>query len=200
MGGFSVSAIKTSVMALCAAIARGGALSQTVGETVTIRSPAQITRAGETSAFSPRSDVQVGDILQTSATGQIQLRFFDETRIAIGPNSTFVVEDITSRNTTTADKFVVNTVRGAFRFVSGSSPQGAYSVRTPTATLGIKGTIFDVAIAAPDATDVVLHDGEVRICSNQGGCGELWPRGADGYQPDRGRGSATGTHTALANR
>lgn len=165
-----MSAVKTYFMALCAAIVGSGALAQTVGEPVTIRSPAQITRGGETLVFSSRSDVQVGDVLQTGATGQIQLRFFDDTRIAIGPNSTFLVEDITSRNNTTADTFVVNTVRGAIRFISGSSPKGAYSVRTPTATLGIRGTIFDVAVAAADATDVVLHDGEVRICSNQGGC------------------------------
>jgi hypothetical protein len=161
---------RAALAVLCAIAATPQARAQIVAEPVTIRAPAQITRDGASSVFTDRNQVQVGDILQTGATGQIQLRFFDETRIAIGPNSTFLVEDITRQNTTTADKFLVNTVRGAFRFISGASPQDAYSVRTPTATLGIRGTIFDVAVVAAEATDVILHDGEVRICSNRGGC------------------------------
>jgi hypothetical protein len=178
--------VRAALTALCAIAATNQARAQTVAEPVTIRAPAQITRDGASSVFTDRNDVQVGDILQTGATGQIQLHFFDETRIAIGPNSTFVVEDITRQNATTADKFLVNTVRGAFRFISGASPQDAYSVRTPTATLGIRGTIFDVAVVAADATDVILHDGEVRICSNSGGCAVMIGSCAYVNAPGRG--------------
>ena len=165
-----MSKVKVGLIALCAITIGGAALSQTIGAPVEVTAPAQLTRAGETTPLAAGRDMQVGDILQTGATGQIQLRFFDGTRIAIGPNSNFVIEDITTSNRTTADTFVVNTVRGAFRFLGGSSPKESYSVRTPTATLGIRGTIFDIAISSSRAADVILHSGEVEVCPTRGRC------------------------------
>ena len=35
---------------------------------------------------------------------------------------------------------------GALRFVSGKLPDKAYTIHTPTATIGIRGTIIDVVV------------------------------------------------------
>jgi hypothetical protein len=39
----------------------------------------------------------------------------------------------------TARNISINAVRGAFRFITGKSPKDAYSITTPTATIGVRG-------------------------------------------------------------
>src|SRR5690606_1727955 len=45
-----------------------------------------------------------------------------------------------------AGNVVLNATRGAFRFVSGSQQSRSYQVRTPVATIGVRGTIFDIYV------------------------------------------------------
>jgi len=104
--------------------------------------------------------------------GELQLN--DNSRVLVGENSTVVL-----------DKFVVGsggieagTVRvakGAFRFISGG---GAENVRiaTPLATIGVRGTAFDVytipaslSLSGTEETAVVVLDGQVIVCGNFGG-------------------------------
>jgi hypothetical protein len=42
----------------------------------------------------------------------------------------------------------LNAVRGTFRFLSGSSPSEAYSVVTPTMSIGVRGSAFNLAVLA----------------------------------------------------
>ena len=89
----------------------------------------------------------LGDVITTGATGQVQLLFQDETKIAIGANSQLVIESILFNSSGTASDFTVNAVQGAFRFFSGKSEKSTYAIRTPKATMGIRGTVFDFTVS-----------------------------------------------------
>lgn len=56
--------------------------------------------------------------------------------------------------------------RGAFRFFTGDGKKDAYSINTPTATIGVRGSEFDVTVDPLDdfATYVAQIGGETRIC------------------------------------
>jgi hypothetical protein len=41
---------------------------------------------------------------------------------------------------------VVNATRGAYRFVTGAQDSKSYQIKTPYATLGVRGTILEVVI------------------------------------------------------
>ena len=60
--------------------------------------------------------------------------------------------------------------KGAFRFITGASPKAAYEIKTPTATMGVRGTVFDVFVADDGETVVLLHEGGVDVCSAPGSC------------------------------
>jgi hypothetical protein len=45
-----------------------------------------------------------------------------------------------------AGNVVVSATRGALRFVSGSQQPSSYTIRTPVATIGVRGTIVDLYI------------------------------------------------------
>jgi hypothetical protein len=59
--------------------------------------------------------------------------------------------------------------RGAFRFISGSGSKRNFRITTPSATLGIRGTSFDVAVGGRLGTGLLVFDGSVRMCSRRNG-------------------------------
>jgi hypothetical protein len=66
------------------------------------------------------------------------------------------------------DEAVLSLVKGGLRTISGQIDKSAYTMETPTATLGIRGTVFDVYIKADGTTVVILREGAVDITSRTG--------------------------------
>ncbi|MDJ1159961.1 FecR domain-containing protein [Chelatococcus sp. SYSU_G07232] len=114
--------------------------------------------------------VYMGDRIRTGSTGEAQIRFHDDTRLVVGPDSVFLIERYVLRGSTTVKDFTVDALRGSFRFMSGASPKSAYAIRTPTATIGIRGTQFDLAVGPGGETSFVLFDGRARVCDGNGRC------------------------------
>ena len=107
-------------------------------------------------------DVSVGESIVTGPTGNVQLLFDDQTRLVVGPRSTLQIETYLL-NGSGADKFAINALAGTFRFISGNSPKSAYSIDTPTASIAVRGTEFDLTVGA-DRTLTMLYDGALRVC------------------------------------
>ena len=108
-----------------------------------------------------------GETITTNRTGTAVLQFNDRTMITVGPNAKLELDDIRMSSSTRASRFVVSTVRGSFRFVSGRSSKRAYAIQTPTATLGIRGTDFIIRVTRR-GTQVEVEDGEVNFCDDSG--------------------------------
>ena len=83
--------------------------------------------------------VFIGDQIVASPNGLAQIKFIDDTRIVIGPNSQLTIDTFVFNPDNTAKKVTLTAIKGTFRFISGNSPAGAYSIRTPTMTIGIRG-------------------------------------------------------------
>ena len=145
-------------------------LAKAVGTVLAVTQGAQITTASGTVRLTAGMQVTMGDIIKTNGSGQAQLLFGDETKIAVGPKSQIVLDDILLRSNGSAKRFTINAFGGTFRFISGKSPQKTYQINTPTATMGIRGTIFDFTLSRVDGTRVVLLEGEVELCLASGDC------------------------------
>jgi hypothetical protein len=83
--------------------------------------------------------VYSGDHIITGPTGEAQVKFRDDTKLVVGPNSMMVIDAFVFENNDSARQISINAVRGAFRFITGKSPKDAYSITTPTATIGVRG-------------------------------------------------------------
>jgi hypothetical protein len=83
--------------------------------------------------------VFMGDEIVASPVGLAQIKFIDNTRIVIGPNSRLTIDTFIFNPDYTAQKVAITALKGTFRFISGNSPKGAYTIRTPTMTVGIRG-------------------------------------------------------------
>jgi hypothetical protein len=114
--------------------------------------------------------VYMGDRIDTGAVGEAQLQFRDDTRLVVGPNSQLVIDKFVFNEQSTAKDVSINAVRGAFRFITGGSPKQAYSLRTPTATIGVRGTKFDFSVGPDGGTNFVLYEGSAKLCDLSGHC------------------------------
>lgn len=169
----------------------------TTGETVAVVQRAVISSDGNTVTLNVGQAVALGDTVATGEGGEAQIIFPDQTRIVVGPNSQLAITRLLFRDNGTARRLSVNAVRGTFRFLSGESPSNAYSIRTPTATMGVRGTSFDFAVAGRDDTDLVVYDGQVQFCA-RGRCAQV-PGGCQAVRIDR-RGNFSQPETAQERR
>jgi hypothetical protein len=109
------------------------------GSAIRVNPAVDATGPGGVRMLELQGAVFMGDEIVASPNGQAQIKFVDNTRIVIGPNSRLTIDTFIFNPDLTAQKVTVTAIKGAFRFISGNSPAGAYTIRTPTMTIGIRG-------------------------------------------------------------
>jgi hypothetical protein len=123
--------------------------------------------------------VLAGDTVITEQAGFVRLEMTDGGEMLIRPDSQLKIEDYKyDKDKPQEDSFVFKLVKGGFRTVTGLiSKRGnrdAYKVRTATATIGIRGTQYDVRECAancgalPDGTYVSVRFGSIEAQNEQG--------------------------------
>ena len=117
-------------------------------------------------------DVSVGERIITGKSGQVQILFDDSTRLVVGPGSSLLIETYLMASSSTAQKIAIDALGGSFRFITGNSPKSAYSIDTPTASIAVRGTEFDLVVT-PKTTGVMLYEGALTLCNTAGECQEL---------------------------
>lgn len=121
------------------------------------------SQTGKT-VLAPAAPIYAGDKINTGPVGQAQIKFMDNTKLVVGPNSSMVIDAFVFDEKSTAKKVTINVTKGVFRFFTGTSPKDAYSIITPTATIGVRGTQFDIAIEKEGTTRVANFEGSTKIC------------------------------------
>lgn len=105
----------------------------------------------------------------TDGTGEIRLR--DNTQLALGPGSRLLLDEFIYNPDISGGAIVLNLVKGAFRFVTGIAVKPAYVIRTPSASITVRGTIFDVYVQASGVSWLLLIEGAIEVCNARGDCG-----------------------------
>lgn len=114
-------------------------------------------------------DAVVADTeLETVSDGRLDVRFIDDTRLIVGPGSSVKVDRFVFDPNRTAGQASLNVGKGVMRFVTGRLASDSYSISTPTATMGVRGTDFVVAVDAAGATAVSVLSGGVQVTSASG--------------------------------
>ncbi len=132
-------------------------------------------RAGATPAQSkpvaPNQRLLSGASVITAAGSRVTLRFDDGQVVALHENTHFRIVDFRYRpQEPAADRAVFDLLRGALRVVTGAlgkRNRSAFALRTPPATIGIRGTDFMVAIVKPASYVSVLR-GSVAAANKAG--------------------------------
>jgi hypothetical protein len=139
--------LRQSVIAASVAAAFPGiAFSQSVAKAdFTIGNPTVAGVDGRSRPLVRGGEVRVGELVSTG-TGRVQLRFADGAQMALQPNTDFKVEEFRfTEKGAGGDNVVMNLLKGGMRTITGAigrSNRANYALKTPTATIGIRGTEF----------------------------------------------------------
>ena len=105
--------------------------------------------------------VRVGETIETSSNGQVQIRMNDNGLVAIRPGSQFKIQAFKFSGSEGAgssdDKSYFQLLKGGFRSITGVVGQRnkkAYKVSTPVATIGIRGTDYTARLCDADCQQV----------------------------------------------
>jgi hypothetical protein len=166
---FSVAMVQAGVpLAAQAAAQTGGG----VGKAMAVIEASTATGQAGKRVLAVGSNVFIGDLVATDTIGEAQLLFSDGTRMVVGSNSSLVIDEFLFRGQAAENKFAVRALGGAFRFISGDSGDSGYSIRTPSATIGVRGTAFDFTVTPGEGTKLVLLEGEATLCDGDSEKGE----------------------------
>ncbi len=155
--------------AFCGIFPVAAIAAQAAGNAVKVRPNASVSNPEGTITLNVGMDVAMGDRIVTDRKGEVQLVFTDETKLVVGPNSSLVIEAYLLRSKSRANNFTVRALGGSFRMITGKSKKKAYKIKTPTATIGVRGTSFDFTVQ-PNETGLVLFNGQAEICRVDGKC------------------------------
>lgn len=109
------------------------------------------TADGKNKFANAGTKLNVGDVINTQAKSTAVLEFVDTTQVALRPNTRFVVENYEYQpEQPIADKAEFKLVKGGLRTLTGligkRGSADAFSMKSETATIGIRGTDFTARI------------------------------------------------------
>ncbi|MDH4101462.1 MAG: FecR domain-containing protein, partial [Nitrospirota bacterium] len=104
-----------------------------------------VAEDGQKRNLAAKSPIYVNDTIETAANSQAQILFEDETVYTIGPQSDLKIDQFVYNPEKSVGDLVVGATKGSFRMITGSIAKKTpdrVKVRTPVATIGIRGTYF----------------------------------------------------------
>ena len=119
------------------------------------------TVESETKVVNVNDQIFRQEIIETNSVSSTQILFQDETVLSIGPDSRLIMDEMVYDPDSNTGKVVVTAARGLFTFVTGSLASESYEINTPTATIGVRGTKFDLFVSRKGASTVILRSGAV---------------------------------------
>lgn len=147
VGSTILAAAIAAGLAAAPASARVGVTSVTDGE------PVGLPPAGTERVLRVGIDVQANERVTTKADDRAHVVFLDGTALTVGPNSVLVIDKYVYDPDRKAGEMALSTTKGVFRFVGGSiSKNSEVTIKTPSATIGIRGGIATVDVAEGGAT------------------------------------------------
>jgi hypothetical protein len=162
---FAVSVLAATVLML--ANAAPAMAQQQAGVSAAVRGQVALSRASQNivgKKVGSGEAIFLGDAITSGKNSGMQVMLLDETIFTIGPNSAMSIDEFVYDPSTNAGKVAASVTKGVFRFITGKIARKRpedMTVRLPTATIGIRGTIVAGAVrsGAGDAAVDKLFDG-----------------------------------------
>lgn len=118
--------------------------AESIGRIETISGSVEVTRTdGTTLTVSQGDSIFAGDVVETSSNGAVGIVLADDSTISLADSGRMVMDELVYDADQQDGNAAISVVQGVFSFVSGQIAKvgpDAMVLRTPLATLGIRGT------------------------------------------------------------
>ncbi len=122
-----------------------------IGYVKTVKGEAFVVNAGNPIKATVGTPIKAGNILRTSARASLGVTFKDNTVMSFGPDTELTVDEYVYAPNKGNLKLGASLAKGTLAYLSGAIAKikpDAVSVKTPTGTIGVRGTHFVVKVEA----------------------------------------------------
>jgi hypothetical protein len=142
-----------------------------VGAAEEVKGSATVTRAdGSVEPITIGTPIYQGDVVQTDESGAVNIRFLDETSMAVSENARLSIDNYNFDPKTESGETDFSILRGVFVFTSGligrDDPDDVH-INTPVGSIGIRGTIIAGDINPGEASTITVLEGAIVITNAQ---------------------------------
>lgn len=131
-----------------------------IGSITEAKGAGSIKRAAKVTPAARGSAIQKNDTVSTNSQGRFRIVFLDKTNVNITENSRLVIDDfVYDGNNKSAGKIGMRLALGTAKYTSGGIAKGnpkGVGVRTPTATIAVRGTDFVMSVDEAGRSTIVL--------------------------------------------
>ena len=155
-------AIRLATVIAVASVGAVRAQPSAIGSTALAQN--QVTREihGASGTLAAGDSVYLNEVVKTGSDSLAKFVFLNSTNLSVGPVSRVVLDRFVYSGDPGVQKVTVNLAKGVFRFTTGGLDKKAYTINTPTAAIGVRGTILDIKVAGQ--TRVTLVEGQAIVC------------------------------------
>lgn len=163
----------SATCAILILVATPAAAQDRIGAAAAVRNQVTASGSGQERPLAVGNAVYQNQTISTGANSVAQLLFTDQTALSIGQRSQVTLDRyVYDPSRASGGGATVSMARGAMRFVSGTQDPRNYQVRTPVATIGVRGTIVDLLVLQGRMFGI-LDEGRVIFTLNDGSAIEL---------------------------
>ncbi len=136
--------------------------AEQVGSAAAVKNDIRGTLAGQ---MHTGSAVHQNETVSSGADSSAQLLFRDRSSLTLGPSSQVKIDSFVYDPNRGTGGAALNLAKGALRFVSGSKSSGENtSVKTPLATMGVRGTVAELYVSDFGYEFFLLIEGQIDVC------------------------------------
>ena len=167
--------------------------AQDIGDVIVAFGSTELQRDGQTLRLKRGDKIKQEDRVVTGKDARLMVRMNEDSIITLGENTQMLFNSWSYKNNQADNHGHLELLDGVFRFVTGKitqQPNPDLSVKTPVATMGIRGTDFFGEYLNAGVLDAALLQGEHRLeISNTFGTVNITEAGygvsvATGSKPD----------------
>ena len=143
-----------------------------IGAVEEVKGNATVTRAdGTVETIAIGTPIYQGDVVETDATGAVNIVFMDETSMAVSENARLAIDEYSYDPATESGTTNFSVLRGLFVFTSGligrDDPDDV-KIDTPVGSIGIRGTIIAGEINPNGESNITVLEGAIVVTNGEG--------------------------------
>ncbi len=156
---FSISSPVTKLFCILLLAIASPAVAN-IGSITDFKGAGQIRRGAKSSPASRGAGIEKMDTVSTNSQGRFRITFNDATTVNITENSRLLIDDfVYDGGNKSKGRLGLKVALGTVRYASGSVAKGnpkGVNIRTPTATIAVRGTDFVMSVDEAGRSTVVL--------------------------------------------
>ncbi|WP_171946398.1 FecR domain-containing protein [Hyphomicrobium sp. CS1GBMeth3] len=169
----SASALVLCLMMLMPVSGLQAASQQPIGSALVVVNLVTAAFNRDTRTLQNGDRVHQDEEIEVGLDASSELKLDDDTKLALGPGARLMLDKFVYDPAKTKGSIVLDLVKGSFRFITGVAEKPTYVIKTPSAAITVRGTIFDVYVEDNGESWLLLLEGAIQVCNARGQCRDL---------------------------